>query len=37
MTDARPLQAAAESPSAFFKEHGFVLLNHKTNVKEWND
>jgi hypothetical protein len=34
--DARALQATYESPGAFFKEFGFCLLQHKTNVKEWN-
>ena len=34
--DARALQDTYASPAAFFKEHGFCLLHHKTNVKEWN-
>ena len=33
--DARALQATYESPGAFFKEFGFCLLQHKSNVKEW--
>jgi hypothetical protein len=36
MHDARALQATYESPGAFYKAHGFCLLQHKTNVKEWN-
>jgi hypothetical protein len=34
--DARVLQASYSSPAECFKKHGFCLLNHKTNVKEWN-
>ena len=34
--DARELQAQAESKAAFFQEHGFVLLDSKTEVTEWN-
>ena len=37
LTDARPLQAAASSPAAFFKEHGFVLMKCPTKVKGWNE
>jgi hypothetical protein len=37
MHDARALQATFDSPAAFFKKHGFCLLQHKTAVKAWND
>jgi hypothetical protein len=33
--DARPFQAEAASEAAFFGEHGFVLLDHQTLVREW--
>ena len=36
MHDARALQATYPSPAAFYKEHGFCLLQHHTEVKEWN-
>jgi len=35
--DARALQATYESPAAFWKDHGFCLLSHKTKVTEWNE
>ena len=35
--DARPPQAAASSPAAFFDAHGFVLLDHKTQVADWDN
>lgn len=35
--NGRVAQARAGSPAEFFKEHGFCLLNHKTEVKDWND
>src|SRR3954453_3611014 len=35
MQDARPLQAAAASESAFFADHGFVLLPHASAVRDW--
>ena len=34
--DARPLQRAAASQAAFFEAHGFVLLDHKTHVTDWD-
>jgi hypothetical protein len=34
--NARELQANCESKAEFFKEHGFVLLDSKTEVTEWN-
>jgi hypothetical protein len=34
--DARPVQADAASEAAFFDEHGFVLLDHATGVRDWN-
>lgn len=34
--DARPLQAAAASPAAFFERYGFVLLQHDTQVRDWD-
>lgn len=34
--DARALQATYESPAAFFKDFGFCLVQHKTQVKDWN-
>ena len=34
--DARPLQAQVPSPAAFFETHGFVLLDHKTQVADWD-
>jgi len=34
--NARPLQRQAASEAEFFKEHGFVLLRHKTAVRDWD-
>ena len=34
--DARPLQAEAASEAAFFDAHGFVLLPHETEVRDWD-
>jgi hypothetical protein len=34
--DARQLQSSATSDAAFFEDHGFVLLQHKTAVKDWD-
>ena len=34
--DARQLQSSAKSEAAFFDEHGFVLLQHATAVKDWD-
>ena len=34
--NARIEQEQAASPADFFKEHGFVLLENNTNVKDWN-
>ena len=34
--DARPLQAEAASEAVFFDEHGFVLLDHATGVRDWS-
>src|SRR5579872_3149656 len=34
--DARALQANARSEAEFFAEHGFVLLDHKTAVRDWD-
>jgi hypothetical protein len=33
--DARALQAGAD-PAVFFAEHGFVLLDHPTRVRDWD-
>lgn len=33
--DARALQGGAASESGFFAEHSFVLLPHRTAVKDW--
>jgi len=35
--DARPLQAQAASERAFFKIHGFVLLQAPTAMTDWGD
>lgn len=35
--DARRLQSSAKSESAFFSEHGFVLLPHQSAVKNWDE
>lgn len=37
IVNARLKQDSYESPAAFFKEHGFCLLNSPTKVKDWND
>jgi hypothetical protein len=34
--DARPVQAEAASEAQFFDEHGFVLLDHATQVRDWD-
>ena len=34
--DARALQAHAESEAAFFEAHGFALLRHATQVRDWD-
>ena len=34
--NARLAQDQADSPAEFFKEKGFALLSHKSQVKEWN-
>jgi hypothetical protein len=34
--DARLLQASASSESQFLAEHGFVLLPHRTAVRDWD-
>jgi len=33
--DARQLHAGAATEAAFFEEHGFVLLDHTSAVREW--
>ena len=33
--DGRPLQALSASAGEFFDRHGFVLLSHKTAVRNW--
>ena len=35
VTDARPLQAEAASEAAFFAQHNFALLPHKSAVTDW--
>lgn len=35
IADARALQADAVSEAAFFAEHGFVLLPHTSDVRDW--
>jgi hypothetical protein len=34
--DARALQAGAESEAAFFDAHGFALLPHASQVRDWD-
>jgi hypothetical protein len=34
--DARQLQSGARSEAEFFAEHGFVLLEHSTAVRDWD-
>ena len=34
--NARLLQDQCGSPAEFFQQYGFCLLNHKTEVQEWN-
>lgn len=34
--DARQLQASARSEAEFLAEHGFVLLPHRTAVRDWD-
>jgi hypothetical protein len=34
--DARALQAGADSEAAFFGAHGFVLLPHASEVRDWD-
>ncbi len=33
--DARPVQARADSETDFFAEHGFALLEHETEIRDW--
>jgi hypothetical protein len=33
--DARPLQAGAASEAEFFERHGFVVMAHQTQVRDW--
>jgi hypothetical protein len=33
--DARPLQARSASEAEFFGQHGFVLLKHNTQIRDW--
>jgi len=35
--DARKLQANGASEAELFAENGFVLLSHKTVVRDWNN
>lgn len=36
VANGRALQAEAESEAAFFEQHSFVLLPHRTAVKDWD-
>lgn len=35
MRNARPLQATAASEADFFARHGFALLEHRSQVRDW--
>jgi len=35
--DARRLQAGASSEAQFFADHGFVLLDHRSAVRDWDE
>jgi hypothetical protein len=35
IVDARPVQARAVSEAEFFAEHGFTLLKHQSEVRDW--
>jgi hypothetical protein len=37
INDGRALQAKAPSEAQFFADNGFVLLEHKTSVKDWDN
>lgn len=37
LMDAREAQAKYDTPGEFFDKYGFVLLQHKSAVKHWND
>lgn len=36
IVDARPLQGCAASEAEFFAQHGFVLMTHKTQIRDWD-
>lgn len=36
IADARALQSQSTSESAFFADHGFVLMPHETAVRDWD-
>ncbi|HVU30723.1 MAG TPA: hypothetical protein VHE36_10005, partial [Sphingomicrobium sp.] len=35
--DGRTIQKGASSEAQFFEDNGFVLLEHKTSVENWDD
>src|SRR5689334_18787119 len=37
IADGRTLQSGATSEAAFFEKTGFVLLDHCTSVKDWDN